>query len=75
MKYKRSSLEVRWLHDPKSTIGFINCSAGNSVWMWRQKEDGSFAFKRRIDTGAGSVPMDMRISQDDRYLYVTLFVA
>lgn len=69
----KSPLEVRWLHNPVSTIGFINCSAGNSVWMWRQKEDGSFAFKKVIDTGAGSVPTDMRISQDDKYLYVTLF--
>ncbi len=71
----KSPLEVRWLHDPASTVGFINCSAGNSVWMWRQEEDGSFAFKKVIDTGAGSVPTDMRISHDDRYLYVTLFGA
>jgi selenium-binding protein 1 len=69
----KSPLEVRWLHDPKSTVGFINCTLGNSIWMWRQKGDGSFQFRKVIDTGPGSLPTDMRISPDDKHLYVTLF--
>lgn len=69
----KSPLEVRWLHDPRSTVGFTNCALGDSIWMWRRKGDGSFEFKKVIDTGPGSLPTDLRISHDDKYLYVTLF--
>lgn len=69
----KSPLEVRWLHNPKSTVGFTNCALGDSIWMWQLKGDGSFEFKKVIDTGRGSIPTDMRISEDDRYLYITLF--
>lgn len=71
----KAPLEVRWLHDPRSTVGFVNAAFGDSVWAWRRAEDGTFAFRRVIELPQGSIPVDMRISPDDRFLYVSLFGA
>lgn len=65
-------LEVRWLHGADARGGFINCIVGNSVWYWEDDDgDGHIDFHRVIDTGEG-FPGDMRISYDNRLLYVSL---
>lgn len=65
-------LEVRWARKPGSNYGYVNVSAGDSIWMWNQK-NGSFEFKKVADTGKGCVPADLRQSLDDKYLYMSCF--
>jgi methanethiol oxidase len=69
----KAPLEVRWLHGAAARGGFINCAFGNSVWHWQVGTDGKLAFTRVITLPANSIPADMRISYDNRYLFVSLF--
>lgn len=67
-------LEVRWMHGPEARGGFINAAYGNSVWYWEDDdEDGHIDFHRVIELGEGAAPADMRVSYDDRMLYVSLW--
>ncbi len=70
----KAPLEVRWLHGPAARGGFVNCAFGNTVWYWEAK-GGKLAFTKVIRLPDGSVPADMRISYDDRFLFVSLFGA
>ena len=69
----KAPLEVRWLHGAAARGGFVNCAFGNSVWHWEVGEGGKVAFTRVIKLADGSIPADMRISYDNRYLFVSLF--
>jgi selenium-binding protein 1 len=67
-------LEVRWMHGPKGRGGFTNAAFGNSVWYWEDSDkDGKLEFQRVIQLPENSVPADMRVSYDNRYLYVSLW--
>lgn len=66
-------LEVRWARRPGHNYGFTNCLLGNSLWMWKEKADRSFEFKKVADTGA--LPVDLRQTTDDRYLFVSNFLS
>src|SRR5438093_646930 len=46
---------------------------GNSVWHWQVGHDGKLAFHRVIKLPDGSLPADMRISYDNKFLFVSLF--
>lgn len=65
-------LEVRWQHGPAARGGFINCAGASTVWYWEDK-NGTLVFTRVIQLPEGSTPADMRISYDNRFLYVSLF--
>jgi len=66
-------LEVRWLHGPDGLGGFTNAAFGNTIWYWEDAdEDGTLEFSMVIDLGEGAAPMDMRISYDNRFLYISL---
>ena len=65
-------LEVRWQHGPAARGGFINCAGASTIWYWEDK-DGKVAFSRVIQLPANSTPADVRISYDNRLLYVSLF--
>jgi selenium-binding protein 1 len=69
----KAPLEVRWLHGPAARGGFINCAFGNSVWHWEVGKDGKLAFTRVIKLADNAIPADMRISYDNRFLFVSLF--
>ncbi|OLB58857.1 MAG: hypothetical protein AUI13_05950, partial [Gemmatimonadetes bacterium 13_2_20CM_2_69_23] len=69
----KSPLEVRWLHGAAARGGFINCAFGNSVWHWQVGPDGKLAFHRVVKLPDGSLPADMRISYDNKFLFVSLF--
>ena len=71
----KAPLEVRWLHGAAARGGFINCAFGNSVWRWEAGKDRKLAFTRVIKLPDGSIPADMRISYDNRFLFVSLFGA
>jgi selenium-binding protein 1 len=67
-------LEVRWMHGPNGKGGYTNAGFGNSVWYWDDVEgDGHLEFHRVIELPENSIPADMRISYDNRYLYVSLW--
>ena len=67
-------LEVRWMHGPNGLGGFTNAAFGNSVWYWEDGDkDGKLEFQRVLQLPDNSVPADMRISYDNRYLYVSLW--
>src|SRR2546422_1187376 len=70
----KAPLEVRWLHGPAARGGFINCAFGNSVWYWEVKE-GKLAFSRGLQLADGSIPAGIRISYDNKFLFVSLFGA
>jgi len=70
----KAPLEIRWLHASRARGGFVNCAFGNSVWYWEVK-DGKLAFTKTLQLPDGSIPADMRISYDDRFLFVSLFGA
>jgi len=69
----KAPLEVRWLHGAAGRGGFINCAFGNSVWRWEVGKDGRLAFTRVIKLADNAIPADMRISYDNRFLFVSLF--
>lgn len=70
----KAPLEVRWMHGPDGLGGFINCAFGNSVWHWEDADtDGELEFRRVLRLPDGSLPADMRVSYDNRFLYVSLF--
>jgi selenium-binding protein 1 len=67
-------LEVRWLHGAEGLGGFTNAAFGNSVWYWEDaNKDGTLEFHRVIQLPENSVPADMRVSYDNRFLYVSLW--
>ncbi|MGQ0714852.1 MAG: selenium-binding protein SBP56-related protein [Gemmatimonadaceae bacterium] len=67
-------LEVRWMHGPNGLGGFTNPAFGNSVWYWEDaNKDGTMEFHRVIGLPENSIPADMRVSYDNRYLYVSLW--
>lgn len=67
-------LEVRWMHGPEGLGGFINAAYGATVWYWEDAdEDGTLEFHRVIRLPEGSAPADMRVSYDNRFLYVSLW--
>lgn len=66
------ALEVRWRRKKGSTIGYTNAPGTNEIWAWEDLDgDGRFTFKMVIKLPDGSVPTDMLLSDDDKYLYVS----
>ena len=69
-------LEVRWLSEPGSTIGFTNAPGTSEIWRWSDLDfDGIYDFELAIKLPPLSVPTDILLSSDDRYLYVSNWVA
>jgi selenium-binding protein 1 len=67
-------LEVRWLHGPRGLGGYTNAAFGNSIWYWDdQNRDGTLEFRKVIALPENSIPADMRVSYDNRWLYVSLW--
>jgi selenium-binding protein 1 len=68
-------LEVRWSLTPGNAYGWTNAALGDSIWFFRQeKKNGHFTAKKVADLGKGCLPVDLRQSPDDRYLYVSCFL-
>lgn len=72
-------LEVRWRHDPDSTVGFVGAALSSSIWRWDRGSDGQWQARKIIQVdpveAAGwpfPVPgliTDLVLSLDDRFLY------
>lgn len=64
---------LRPLRGEGSTGGFVNALFGNTIWHWDEAGDGTLRFERVVTLPEGSLPADMRISPDDRFLFVSLW--
>jgi methanethiol oxidase len=64
---------LRPLRSAGANGGFVNALFGNSIWYWDRDGSGAFRFERVVELPDGSLPADMRISPDDRYLFVSLW--
>lgn len=63
---------VRWMHAPDARGVFVNAALGNSVWYGEDEDgDGTMTFHKVLTLPEGSVPVDMRVSYDDRFLYLS----
>jgi len=73
-------LEIRFLHDPLATEGFVGCALYANVFRFYRKEDGTWAAHKVISIPPKKVKgwalpempgvmTDILISLDDRYLY------
>jgi selenium-binding protein 1 len=64
-------LAARWMLAPNASYGYNISNGGNSLWMFRMMQDGTFSYRKAADLGPGCGPGDLRQSSDDRYLYVS----
>jgi methanethiol oxidase len=64
---------LRPLRRPGATGGYVNALFGNSIWYWDEDGSGQLRFDRVVQLPDNSLPADMRISPDDRYLFVSLW--
>ncbi|MDF5731315.1 MAG: selenium-binding family protein [Rhizonema sp. PD38] len=71
-------LEVRFLHNPDSTHGFVGAALSSNIWHWYQKSDRWFVEKvidvPSVEVEGWEIPVpslitDILISMDDRYIY------
>jgi selenium-binding protein 1 len=73
-------LEVRFLHNPDSSHGFVGATLGGTIWHWH-KDNGEWKVDKAIqippvDVEGFPIPMpsgitDFLISMDDRYIYLS----
>ncbi len=72
-------LEVRGLHDPASTHGYVGAALSSNIFHWYKDDTGEVQVEKVIDVDTVDVegfpvPMpslitDILVSMDDRYLY------
>jgi len=67
-------LEVRWMHGANPAGGYTNAAFGNAIWHWEDaNKDGTLEFSRVLQLPDNSLPADMRVSYDNRFLYVSMW--
>ncbi|XP_064614982.1 methanethiol oxidase-like isoform X2 [Liolophura sinensis] len=73
-------LEIRFLHNPSSPVGFVGCALGTTVFRFTKNNNGSWFAEKVIDVPAKKVEgwalpempgliTDILLSLDDRFLY------
>ena len=67
------NLAARWMLKPGAKYGYAISTAGNSIWMFKMQDDGTFTYTKAASTGEGCGPADLRQSPDDKYLYLSCF--
>ncbi|MBI4719010.1 MAG: selenium-binding family protein [Planctomycetes bacterium] len=75
----RIPLEVRFLHDPASTHGFVGAALSSTVWHWYQDAAGTWRVEKVVEvppvpTEGWNFPVpglitDILVSMDDKFLY------
>jgi selenium-binding protein 1 len=68
-----SPLECRWSLKEGANHGFTNCALDHSIWVWQGNKEGTYSARKLCTTG--QLPADLRQSPDDRFLYVSCFMA
>uniref|UniRef100_V5I9B5 Selenium-binding protein 1 n=1 Tax=Anoplophora glabripennis TaxID=217634 RepID=V5I9B5_ANOGL len=75
-------LEIRFLHNPKESQGYVGCSVNANVFRFYLKPDGTWAADKVIDIPPKKVSgwigdyiqgmiTDILLSMDDKYLYLS----
>jgi selenium-binding protein 1 len=65
------ALEVRWRSKQGSTIGYTNAPGSSEIWAWEDIDgDGHYHFKVVIKLPEGSIPTDMLLSKDDKFMFL-----
>jgi selenium-binding protein 1 len=64
-------LECRWSLKPGANHGFTNCAFDDSIWVWEGDAKGNYTARKLCNTG--KLPVDLRQSPDDKYLFVSCF--
>ena len=70
-------LEIRWALQPRHNYAFVATALTSKLWLIEQQPDGRFAAKAVADIGDPSktpLPVDLSLSADDRFLFVTSFM-
>ncbi|CAH2039741.1 unnamed protein product, partial [Iphiclides podalirius] len=79
-------LEIRFLHDPKSSEGFVGCAVEANVYRFYKSSDGAWKAEKVIDIPAKIVQTngvesklnglisDILLSLDDKYLYLSCWL-
>lgn len=71
-----TTVVLRWLRTPGANAGYVPSAFGSSLWYWHDPDDdGRYDFERVLSFPEGSLPVDLRISHDDRTLFVSLWAA
>jgi selenium-binding protein 1 len=66
------ALEVRWRAEKGSTVGYTNAPGSDEIWAWDDLDgDGKYTFRPVVKLPKGSVPTDMLLTDDDKYMYVS----
>ncbi len=66
-------LECRWSLKEGAKHGFTNCALDDSIWVWEADAQDKYTTRKLCTTG--KLPVDLRQSPDDRFLYVSCFVS
>jgi len=70
-------LEIRWALRPEHHYAFTSSALTAKLWAIHQKEDGSFEAVEIGDVGDPKktpLPVDLSLSADDRFLFVSSFM-
>src|SRR5262249_52210994 len=70
-------LEVGWALQPRHNYAFTSTALTSKLWLISQQPDGSFTAKAVADIGDPAktpLPVDLSLSADDRWLFVTTFM-
>jgi selenium-binding protein 1 len=70
-------LEIRWALQPRHNYAFTSTALTSKLWLVTQQPDGTFAAKAVADIGDPAktpLPVDISLSADDRWLFVTTFM-
>ncbi|EEC08931.1 selenium-binding protein, putative, partial [Ixodes scapularis] len=78
-------LEVRFLHNPAASEGFVGCAIGSTVWRFFKTADGCWDAEKVITIPPKKVQgwlldempaviTDILISLDDRFLYIACWI-
>jgi cytochrome oxidase Cu insertion factor (SCO1/SenC/PrrC family) len=70
-------LEIRWALQPRHNYAFTSTALTSKIWLIAQQPDGTFAAKAVADIGDPTktpLPVDLSLSADDRWLFVTTFM-
>ena len=70
-------LEIRWALQPRHNYAFATTALTSKIWLIAQQPDGTFAATAVGDIGDPKktpLPVDISLSADDRWLFVTTFM-
>ena len=70
-------LEIRWALQPRHNYAFVTTALTSKLWLIEQQPDGRFAATAVADIGDPSktpLPVDISLSADDRFLFVSSFM-